>query len=220
MQKSESAAPKRSLRVSASFSTPFAWPGTTSAPFSPEPPSFDRERRHVRPRGVQPRHLRRRTLSAYPATPRTLSASSRVASKATSPVPVPGRAISHFSPLRKKNALEKKWIIMIIVKAKGHFSMDYPDAEDLFNVACDPKFVCKKLRDCGLRRKRQNFSGSNTIWTGLLDTISNILWPIGGPCRSLVAHAMDELRGFLNKQLRTGEYTFFQMPSPLSLGFK
>ncbi|XP_056176273.1 DNA ligase 4-like isoform X2 [Syzygium oleosum] len=76
---------------------------------------------------------------------------------------------------RKKNALEMKWIIMIIVKAKGHFSMDYHDAEDLFNVACDPKFVCKKLRDCGLRHKRQDFSGSNTIWTGLLDIISNIL---------------------------------------------
>ncbi|KAL5771555.1 hypothetical protein ACOSP7_015709 [Xanthoceras sorbifolium] len=72
--------------------------------------------------------------------------------------------ISVLSTLIKKtNAQEMKWIIMIILKdlklgisEKSIFHEFHPDAEDLFNVTCDLKLVCEKLRDRSQRHKRQD----------------------------------------------------------------
>ncbi|KAJ4963500.1 hypothetical protein NE237_023439 [Protea cynaroides] len=64
--------------------------------------------------------------------------------------------------IKKTNAQEMKWIIMIILKElklgiseKSIFHEFHPDAEDLFNVTCDLKLVCEKLRDRSQRHKRQ-----------------------------------------------------------------
>ncbi|PHT40071.1 hypothetical protein CQW23_18925 [Capsicum baccatum] len=64
--------------------------------------------------------------------------------------------------IRKTNAQEMKWIIMIILKdlklgisEKSIFHEFHPDAEDLFNVTCDLKLLCEKLRDRSQRHKRQ-----------------------------------------------------------------
>jgi DNA ligase 4 len=98
------------------------------------------------------------------------------------------------SLIKKTNALEMKWLLMIILKGeiilfiavlctsvyfaphlcslcissgiwckdlklgiseKSIFQEFHPDAEDLFNVTCDLKFVCEKLNDRSQRHKRQ-----------------------------------------------------------------
>lgn len=41
------------------------------------------------------------------------------------------------------------------ISEKSIFHEFHPDAEDLFNVTCDLKLVCEKLRDRGQRHKRQ-----------------------------------------------------------------
>lgn len=41
---------------------------------------------------------------------------------------------------------------------KSIFQEFHPDAEDLFNVTCDLKLVCEKLRDRHQRHKRQVFA--------------------------------------------------------------
>ena len=41
------------------------------------------------------------------------------------------------------------------VSVKSIFHEFHPDAEDLFNVTCDLKLVCEKLRDRNQRHKRQ-----------------------------------------------------------------
>ncbi|KAL0015445.1 hypothetical protein SO802_002514 [Lithocarpus litseifolius] len=65
--------------------------------------------------------------------------------------------------INKTNAQEMKWIIMIILKdlklgisEKSIFHEFHPDAEDLFNVTCDLKLVCEKLRDRTQRHNRQD----------------------------------------------------------------
>jgi DNA ligase 4 len=98
--------------------------------------------------------------------------------------------------IKKTNALEMKWLLMIILKGVirvpisylvcsfmlccncsvficfcflAYFAVDlklgiseksifeefHPDAQDLFNVTCDLKFVCEKLNDRSQRHKRQ-----------------------------------------------------------------
>lgn len=41
------------------------------------------------------------------------------------------------------------------ISEKIIFHEFHPDAEDLFNVTCDLKLVCEKLKDRGQRHKRQ-----------------------------------------------------------------
>lgn len=41
------------------------------------------------------------------------------------------------------------------ISEKSIFHEFHPDAEDLFNVTCDLKLVCEKLRDRSQRHKRQ-----------------------------------------------------------------
>ena len=67
------------------------------------------------------------------------------------------------SLIKKTNALEMKWLLMIIIKdlklgisEKSIFHEFHPDAEDLFNVTCDLKRVCEKLNDRSQRHKRQD----------------------------------------------------------------
>ncbi|KAF8670272.1 hypothetical protein HU200_050807 [Digitaria exilis] len=67
------------------------------------------------------------------------------------------------SLIKKTNAHEMKWLLMIILKdlklgisEKSIFDEFHPDAQDLFNVTCDLKFVCEKLNDRSQRHKRQD----------------------------------------------------------------
>ncbi|XP_044472398.1 DNA ligase 4 isoform X2 [Mangifera indica] len=79
--------------------------------------------------------------------------------------------ISVLSTLIKKtNAMEMKWIIMIILKdlklgisEKSIFHEFHPDAEDLFNVTCDLKLVCDKLKDRSQRHKRQDIEVGKAV---------------------------------------------------------
>ncbi|XP_050372966.1 DNA ligase 4 [Argentina anserina] len=72
--------------------------------------------------------------------------------------------------VQKTNAQEMKWIVMIILKdlklgmsEKSIFQEFHPDAEDLFNVTCDLKLVCEKLRDRNQRHKRQDIEVGKAV---------------------------------------------------------
>ncbi|XP_074292424.1 DNA ligase 4 [Silene latifolia] len=72
--------------------------------------------------------------------------------------------------IRKTNWQEMKWIIMIILKdlklgisEKIIFNEFHPDAEDLFNVTCDLRFVCEKLCDRKVRHKRQDIEVGKAV---------------------------------------------------------
>lgn len=72
--------------------------------------------------------------------------------------------------INKTNAQEMKWIVMIILKdlklgisEKSIFHEFHPDAEDLFNVTCDLKLVCEKLRDRSQRHKRQDIEVGKAV---------------------------------------------------------
>ncbi|ONI27219.1 hypothetical protein PRUPE_1G074600 [Prunus persica] len=72
--------------------------------------------------------------------------------------------------IKKTNAQEMKWIVMIILKdlklgtsEKSIFHEFHPDAEDLFNVTCDLKLVCEKLRDRNQRHKRQDIEVGKAV---------------------------------------------------------
>ncbi|XP_051150256.1 DNA ligase 4 [Andrographis paniculata] len=82
--------------------------------------------------------------------------------------------------MRKTNAQEMKWIIMIILKdlklgisEKSIFHEFHPDAEDLFNVTCDLKLVCEKLRDRSQRHKRQDIEVGKAVRPQLALRVSN-----------------------------------------------
>ncbi|XP_059286008.1 DNA ligase 4 isoform X2 [Lycium ferocissimum] len=82
--------------------------------------------------------------------------------------------------IRKTNAQEMKWIIMIILKdlklgisEKSIFHEFHPDAEDLFNVTCDLKLVCEKLRDRSQRHKRQDIEVGKAVRPQLALRVSN-----------------------------------------------
>ncbi|KAK8515564.1 hypothetical protein V6N12_075601 [Hibiscus sabdariffa] len=72
--------------------------------------------------------------------------------------------------INKTNAQEMKWVIMIILKdlklgisEKSIFQEFHPDAEDLFNVTCDLKLVCEKLKDRSHRHKRQDIEVGKAV---------------------------------------------------------
>nr|XP_029118623.1 DNA ligase 4 isoform X2 [Elaeis guineensis] len=74
------------------------------------------------------------------------------------------------SLIKKTNAQEMKWILMIILKdlklgisEKSIFHEFHPDAEDLFNVTCDLKLVCEKLKDRSQRHKRQDIEVGKAV---------------------------------------------------------
>ncbi|XP_025824228.1 putative DNA ligase 4 isoform X2 [Panicum hallii] len=74
------------------------------------------------------------------------------------------------SLIKKTNALEMKWLLMIILKdlklgisEKSIFDEFHPDAQDLFNVTCDLKFVCEKLNDRSQRHKRQDIEVGKAV---------------------------------------------------------
>ncbi|GLT97393.1 hypothetical protein SLE2022_149600 [Rubroshorea leprosula] len=94
-----------------------------------------------------------------------------------------GRAekISVLSTMIKKtNAQEMKWVVMIILKdlklgisEKSIFHEFHPDAEDLFNVTCDLKLVCEKLRDRRQRHKRQDIEVGKAVRPQLAMRVSD-----------------------------------------------
>ncbi|CAN1326568.1 DNA ligase 4 [Linum perenne] len=82
--------------------------------------------------------------------------------------------------IKKTNAQEMKWIIMIILKdmklglsEKTIFHEFHPDAEDLFNVTCDLKLVCEKLKDRHQRHKRQDIEVGKAVRPQLATRISD-----------------------------------------------
>ncbi|GAB2291421.1 hypothetical protein Dimus_025677 [Dionaea muscipula] len=82
--------------------------------------------------------------------------------------------------IRKTNAQEMKWIVMIVLKdlklgvsEKSIFHEFHPDAEDLFNVTCDLKLVCEKLKDRSQRHKRQDIEAGKAIRPQLAMRVSN-----------------------------------------------
>ncbi|XVE71898.1 hypothetical protein DITRI_Ditri10aG0188500 [Diplodiscus trichospermus] len=82
--------------------------------------------------------------------------------------------------INKTNAQEMKWIIMIILKdlklgisEKSIFHEFHPDAEDLFNVTCDLKLVCEKLRDRSQRHKRQDIEVGKAVRPQLAKRVSD-----------------------------------------------
>ncbi|XP_052622142.1 DNA ligase 4 [Lactuca sativa] len=89
--------------------------------------------------------------------------------------------ISILSDLIKKtNAQEMKWIVMIILKdlklgisEKSIFHEFHPDAEDLFNVTCDLKLVCERLRDRNQRHKRQDIEVGKAVRPQLALRVAN-----------------------------------------------
>ncbi|GFZ21906.1 DNA ligase IV [Actinidia rufa] len=87
--------------------------------------------------------------------------------------------------IKKTNAQEMKWVIMIILKdlklglsEKSIFHEFHPDGEDLFNVTCDLKLVCEKLRDRNQRHKRQDIEVGKPVRPQLAMRIdnANIAW--------------------------------------------
>ncbi|ERN12455.1 hypothetical protein AMTR_s00025p00149970 [Amborella trichopoda] len=72
--------------------------------------------------------------------------------------------------IKKTNSVEMKWIVMIILKdlklgisEKSIFREFHTDAEDLFNVTCDLKLVCEKLKDRTQRNKRQDIEAGKAV---------------------------------------------------------
>lgn len=83
--------------------------------------------------------------------------------------------------INKTNAQEMRWIIMIILKdlklgisEKTVFSEFHPDAEDYFNVTCDLKLVCEKLRDRSIRYKRQDIEVGKAVRPQLAARAANV----------------------------------------------
>ncbi|XP_023637186.1 DNA ligase 4 isoform X1 [Capsella rubella] len=83
--------------------------------------------------------------------------------------------------IQKTNAQEMKWVIRIILKdlklgmsEKSIFQEFHPDAEDLFNVTCDLKLVCEKLRDRHQRHKRQDIEVGKAVRPQLAMRISDV----------------------------------------------
>ncbi|PKI34415.1 hypothetical protein CRG98_045196 [Punica granatum] len=73
-----------------------------------------------------------------------------------------------------------KWIVMIILKdlklgvsEKSIFHEFHPDAEDLFNVTCDLKLVCERLRDRSQRHKRQDIEVGKPVRPQLAVRVGN-----------------------------------------------
>ncbi|KAL5214254.1 hypothetical protein ABZP36_003406 [Zizania latifolia] len=84
------------------------------------------------------------------------------------------------SLIKKTNAFEMKWLLMIILKdlklgisEKSIFHEFHPDAEDLFNVTCDLKLVCEKLNDRSQSHKRQDIEVGKAVRPQLAMRVSN-----------------------------------------------
>ncbi|KAG8066153.1 hypothetical protein GUJ93_ZPchr0004g39623 [Zizania palustris] len=84
------------------------------------------------------------------------------------------------SLIKRTNALEMKWLLMIILKdlklgisEKSVFHEFHPDAEDLFNVTCDLKLVCEKLNDRSQSHKRQDIEVGKAVRPQLAMRVSN-----------------------------------------------
>ncbi|KAL6843747.1 hypothetical protein ACP4OV_026318 [Aristida adscensionis] len=84
------------------------------------------------------------------------------------------------SLIKKTNAVEMKWLLMIILKdlklgisEKSIFNEFHPDAEDLFNVTCDLKLVCEKLNDRSQRHKRQDIEVGKAVRPQLAMRVSD-----------------------------------------------
>lgn len=83
--------------------------------------------------------------------------------------------------INKTNAHEMRWIIMFILKElklgmseKTVLHEFHPDAEDLFNVTCDLKLVCEKLKDRNQRFKRQDIVVGKPVRPQLASRVAGV----------------------------------------------
>eukprot|EP00252_Welwitschia_mirabilis_P019931 TRINITY_DN4748_c0_g2_i1.p1 TRINITY_DN4748_c0_g2~~TRINITY_DN4748_c0_g2_i1.p1 ORF type:complete len:1164 (+),score=257.65 TRINITY_DN4748_c0_g2_i1:141-3632(+) len=83
--------------------------------------------------------------------------------------------------INKTNAKEMKWILMIILKdlrmgisEKSILHEFHPDAEDMFNVTCDLKLVCEKLKDKNERIKRQDIEVGKAVRPQLASRVPDV----------------------------------------------
>lgn len=83
--------------------------------------------------------------------------------------------------INKTNAHEMRWIIMFILKElklgmseKTVLHEFHPDAEDLFNVTCDLKLVCEKLKDRNQRYKRQDIVVGKPVRPQLASRVAGV----------------------------------------------
>lgn len=83
--------------------------------------------------------------------------------------------------ISKTNAQEMKWIIIFILKElklglseKTVFREFHPDAEDMFNVTCDLKLVCEKLKVRSQRFKRQDIQIGKPVRPQLAARVADV----------------------------------------------
>ncbi|RZB64931.1 DNA ligase 4 isoform D [Glycine soja] len=125
--------------------------------------------------------------------------------------------------IQKTNAQEMKWIIMIILKdlklgisEKSIFHEFHPDAEDLFNVTCDLKLVCEKLRDRNQRHKRQDIEVGKAVRPQLAKRVANATeaWKKGDPLAPLLFNIVVEgLTGLMRTAISKNMFSSYQVGS-------
>ncbi|MCO5581115.1 hypothetical protein L7F22_034991 [Adiantum nelumboides] len=83
--------------------------------------------------------------------------------------------------INKTNAHEMRWIVIFILKElklgiseKTVLHEFHPDAEDLFNVTCDLKLVCEKLKDRNQRFKRQDIVVGKPVRPQLASRVAGV----------------------------------------------
>eukprot|EP00250_Pteridium_aquilinum_P005954 c15961_g4_i1 orf=3-815(-) len=83
--------------------------------------------------------------------------------------------------INRTNAHEMRWIIIFILKElklgmseKTVLHEFHPDAEDLFNVTCDLKLVCEKLKDRSQRYKRQDITVGKPVRPQLASRVAGV----------------------------------------------
>ncbi|GAQ80116.1 ATP-dependent DNA ligase [Klebsormidium nitens] len=83
--------------------------------------------------------------------------------------------------INKTNAREMKWVVNIILKdlkmgisEKTIFSEFHPDAEDIFNVTCDLRAVCEKLKDRTKRFARQDIEIGKAVRPQLAARVNTV----------------------------------------------
>lgn len=60
------------------------------------------------------------------------------------------------------------------ISEKTVFTEFHPDAEDYFNVTCDLKLVCEKLRDPNIRYQRQDIEVGKAVRPQLAARARNV----------------------------------------------
>ncbi|KAG0463169.1 hypothetical protein HPP92_021645 [Vanilla planifolia] len=76
---------------------------------------------------------------------------------------LPAVLLSEKLTMRLISSSRKRADLKLGISEKSIFHEFHPDAEDLFNVTCDLKLVCDKLKDKGQRYKRQDIEVGKAV---------------------------------------------------------